>query len=114
MLERLVREGVDGVGVADAPTSDAYRSVAAQLIKLRLPSVGNTSDGFLLEYGYSSPAIARVAAKQVDRILKGAKPADLPVEQVANFELEINLRTAKAIGLSIPSSVLIQATKLIQ
>ena len=79
-----------------------YRKLAELLIKLRLPSIGNPSAGYLLSYGVSSPAVARLAAKQVDQILKGAKPADIPVEQVSTFELEINVRTAKAIGLSIP------------
>jgi len=114
MVERLAREGVDGVAVADATSSDAYRRLAALLIKLRLPSIGNVSDGYLLGYEYSSRAIASIAARQVERILKGAKPGDLPVEQAATFELAINLRTAKAIGLSIPSSVLLQATRLIE
>jgi putative ABC transport system substrate-binding protein len=79
-----------------------------------VPSIGDASQGFLLGYDYSSTASARVAAKQVDEILKGAKPGDLPVEQDSTFELAINLRTAKALGLSVPSSVLLQATMLIE
>ena len=113
MVERLAREGVDGVGVGDTP-SESNRKVAALLIKLRLPSIGNASDGYLLGYEYSSDATDRIAARQVDQILKGAKSGALPIEQASTFELAINLRTAKAIGLSIPSSVLLQATKLIQ
>jgi len=114
LVERLVREGVDGVAVTPVTLSAAYRKLAELLIKLRLPSIGNPSAGYLLSYGVSSPAVARLAAKQVDQILKGAKPADIPVEQVSTFELEINVRTAKAIGLSIPSSVLLQATRLLE
>jgi putative ABC transport system substrate-binding protein len=114
-LRRLIREGVDGAGVLTAGFDpDASRSLAALLIKVRLPSLGNPADGYLLSYGNSVPEIARVAAKHVDQVLQGAKPADLPIEQVMAFELKINLRTAKAIGLSVPSSVLIQATTLIQ
>ena len=114
LVERLVRKGVDGVAVTPVTLSAAYRKLAELLIKLRLPSIGNPSAGYLLSYGVSSPAVARLAAKQVDQILKGAKPADIPVEQVSTFELEINVRTAKAIGLSIPSSVLLQATRLLE
>ena len=114
MVERLAREGVDGIVVANSPSSDAYRRLAELLIKLRLPSVGSAADGYLLGYSYSSPELSRIAARQVVQILKGAKPGDLPVEQVSTFELEINLRTAKALGLSIPSSVLLQATRVIE
>lgn len=115
LMERLVREGVDGVGVSwIAPTSDSYRKLPEMLIRLRLPSLGNAPDGYLLSYGYSDSAIARLAARQVDQVLKGVRPADIPIEQISSFELEINLRTAKALGLSIPTSVLVQATRLIE
>lgn len=114
IVERLAREGVDGIVVANSPSSDAYRRLAELLIRLRLPSVGSAADGYLLGYSYLSPELPRIAAKQVVQILKGAKPGDLPVEQVSTFELEINLRTAKALGLSIPSSVLLQATRVIE
>jgi len=115
VVERLAREGIDGVVVSDPPRpSEEYRRLAALLIKLRLPSIGNAEDGFLLGYKYATLEAARVVAKQVDQILKGAKPGEIPVEQITTFELEINLRTAKALGLSIPSSVLLQATRLIE
>lgn len=114
LVEKLAREGVDGVALPDAPSSDAFRSLAALLIKLRLPSLGNPSDGFLLRYQASSADMARIAAKQIDRIFKGARPANVPIEQISTFELEINMRTARALGLAIPSSVVLQATRLIQ
>ncbi len=70
--------------------------------------------GGLLSYGVDLAAIYRNTAKYVDKILKGAKPADLPVEQATKFELVINLRTAKTLGISIPKDVLLRADEVIQ
>src|SRR5262249_14000665 len=78
------------------------------------PQVEWAQAGGLMSYGPSAPALARRAAYFVDRILKGAKPADLPVELPMILDFAINLQTAQALGLTIPQSVLLQATEVLQ
>ena len=94
------------------------KQIADLAIKNRLPSMSEGSDyveaGGLMSYSSDDPANFRRAAVYVDKILKGWKPADLPVEQPTKFEFIINLKTAKQIGLTIPQSVLYQADKVIK
>jgi putative ABC transport system substrate-binding protein len=101
----------DGMFIANA------RGVAELAAKKRLPSTGFkefAEAGGLMAYGVDFPDLWRQAAVFVDKILKGAKPGDLPVEQATKFELVVNLKTAKALGLTIPQSILIRADEVIQ
>jgi putative ABC transport system substrate-binding protein len=96
-----------------------YRKQIAELsIKHRLPSIGETDEyadaGGLLSYAADPDEAFIRSAWYVDKILKGAKPADLPVEQPTKFELVINLKTAQQIGLTIPPNVLARADRVIK
>jgi putative tryptophan/tyrosine transport system substrate-binding protein len=97
---------------------DERRRIVIAVAKDRLPAMFYFREfaeaGGLMSYGPNFRELWRRAAAYVDKILKGAKPADLPVEQPTKFELVINLKTAKALGLTIPQSVLQRADELIQ
>jgi putative ABC transport system substrate-binding protein len=113
----IVRERAAGIIILPSTTTFAYRAPIAQLAaKHRLPTSAwareLTEAGCLMSYGASQPDVARRAAYFVDKILKGAKPADLPVEQPTKFELVINMKTAKALGLTIPPSLLARADQI--
>jgi putative tryptophan/tyrosine transport system substrate-binding protein len=104
--------------VASPPLFTERTRIAALALKHRLPTVVGGREyaeaGGLFSYAVSYPALFRRAALYVDKILKGAKPADLPVEQPTTFELVINLKTAEALGLTIPKSLLLRADQLIE
>ena len=118
-FEAAVRGGANGVYVVPSPFTSANQAKIAEFATLnRLPGIAQQSDaahlGQLLSYGPDRAVLHRRAATYVDRILKGAKPADLPIEQPTVFNFGINLKTAEALGLTIPETALAQATVIIQ
>ena len=119
VIAALNKERPDGLSVIPSRLTDANKKrIADFALKSRLPSVygsrGYVEAGGLMYYGADLADSYRRVAMYVDKILKGAKPADLPVEQPTKFELIINLKTAKALGLTIPQSVLLRADDVLQ
>ena len=115
----LNKERPDGLYVPGGPLMNAnQKRIVGFALKSRLPSVYGRREavdaGGLMSYGADEADSYRRVAYFVDRILKGAKPADLPVEQPTKFELVINLKTAKQIGLTIPPEVQARANRLIK
>ena len=115
----MVKARADALSVVATPLFDAERGrIVALAAKSRLPAIYTFSRyveaGGLMSYGPDIPDLFRRAATYVDKILKGAKPADLPVEQPTKFELIINLKTARALGLKIPPLLLQRADQVIE
>jgi putative ABC transport system substrate-binding protein len=111
--------GTDGVLMLESPFFTTHRARLAELaLRSRLPAVYGQKEyveaGGLISYGTDFQDLWRRAATYVDKILKGAKPGDLPVEQPTKFELVINLKTAKALGLTIPPALLQRADQVIE
>ena len=117
-VSALVKEHAGAIAVLEEAMLLAQAGRIADLArKHHLPTIGFVEyarAGGLLAYGVNFPERWRRAAGFVDKILKGAKPADLPVEQATKFDLVINLKTAKALGLTIPQSLLLRADQVIQ
>jgi len=115
----LKASNAEGVMLLSDPTViENGKKIAELALAAGLPTAfqlrENVEAGGLFSYGISIPDQFKLAAQYVDRILKGAKPADLPVEQPTQFDLVINLKTAKALGLTIPAGMLGIANELIQ
>ena len=118
-FQTATKERADALMVLRNPiTSSQKERIADLALKSRIPAIYGDSDfveaGGLMSYGTSVADLFRRAATYVDKILKGAKPADLPVEQATKFEMAVSLKTAKQIGLTIPASVLLRADKVIK
>jgi ABC-type uncharacterized transport system substrate-binding protein len=118
-FERAVQERVDALIVgADGLTQVEQRTIVDLAARNRLPAIHPSRDfveiGGLLAYAVSYPALYLRAASLVDKILKGVKPADIPLEQPTRFELVINLKTAKTLGLTVPSPLLARADEVIE
>ena len=122
-IERVLgaadRRKVDGVFVLSPTLQTNFPALILRLTKeRRLPLVSHCKEwvqqGALFSYAPDLPAIGRSAAPYIVKILKGTKPGDLPVQQPTKFELVINLKTAKALGLTIPPSLLARADQVIE
>jgi ABC-type uncharacterized transport system substrate-binding protein len=118
-LATIARQGGNGLMGLPDPFTNAHRDLIVGLAaRYRLPAIyiqrAFVTAGGLISYGVDVTDLFRRAAPYVDRILKGAKPADLPVQQPTKFELAINLKAAKALGLDVPSSLLALADEVIE
>ena len=115
----MARERVDGVFVAASSLTRNYRVALAELtLKHRLPSMfgarENVEAGGLMSYAPYQVDLTRRAATYIDKIIRGAKPAELPVEQASTYQLVINAKTAKALGVTLPATLLVRADEVLE
>jgi putative ABC transport system substrate-binding protein len=118
-FNKMKRDKAQGMIVIGGATLAASRVIVVNLAaKHRLPVIYGQIDyidaGGLISYAPNLPDLWRRAANYADKIFKGAKPSDLPIEQPVKFDLVLNMKTAKALGIKIPGSVLVQANKVIE
>lgn len=118
-FEAIIREHPDALLLLVDPFTISQRArIVAFAAEQRLPAIYESSDfadvGGLISYGPNAQDLYRRAATYVDKILRGAKPADLPIEQPTKFELVVNMRAAKALGIKFPDSILLRADKVIE
>jgi putative ABC transport system substrate-binding protein len=118
-LASIARSRPDGITHQPSQVlARAFQRMAEFALKEKLPMIGPFSElakfGGLMTYGAAGPELPHTAAEQTDRILRGGKPREMPVEQAKRIHLTINLKTAKALGLTIPQSLLIRADEVIQ
>jgi putative ABC transport system substrate-binding protein len=118
-FREAIHDRRQALSVTETAMVFAHRAEIAELArKSRLPTIGewklSASAGFLASYGADLSDLLRRAAGHVDRILKGAQPGALPIEYPTKFELVINLKTAKTLGIAIPQSMLVRADKVIE
>ena len=118
-MEAASAAGAGGLVVLEDPFTFSQRTEIATLaLRLRMPAIYGYREfaeaGGLISYGADHSAQWRRGAEMVDHILKGAKPADMPVEQPTTFELVVNLKTAKGVGLAVPSTIMVRAGEVIE
>jgi putative ABC transport system substrate-binding protein len=118
-FDRAAREGLHGIVILSSPLINAQRAQIMSLaLQMRLPTISLFTlfprSGGLMAYGPNLPDMYKRAVTYIDKILKGAKVSDLPIERPSRFEFVVNVKTAKALGLTIPPSLLFQADEVIQ
>jgi putative ABC transport system substrate-binding protein len=118
VFSSMSKRRVEAIVIPDDPVMVANAAVLARIAaKHRTPTIGFTEladAGGLMMYGVNFPALFRHAAVFIDKILKGAKPGELPIEQPTKFEMVINMKTAKALGIKMPNSILVRADRVIE